>query len=348
LVSGLEGEVADHGLDWRCYAGREGYPFQFYQQLKGSPKIVRSDQFVADAKAGTLPPVCFMYHDSPLDEHPPADITQGMNTIWAAVAAVSAAGEWNDTVFLLTWDDWGGYDDSVPSPAVEYTPDNVQVAYGPRVPLLMFGGRVRPGIDSRWCSHASIPRTAIQLLGLPNLGVPRVDKDPGLADRVDPTTIVTPAPPAPGTALSMPPPPHPTPSPQPLPSPPVAQPTPLAPLVLRDAKTLPAPDDVPLPAQPTLLSAAQRGAAQPTQPTKKTRTAKRAKATKRPRPKKSTVARKPATAKKTGGRQSRGRAKKLTARTLAGGKSTKKTTTTKKTKKRPAKSKARRRRPGQA
>ena len=73
---------------------------------------------------------------------------------------------------MLTWDDWGGYDDHVKTPALEYTPDNVQLALGPRVPLLMFGGPVKPGIDSRWCSHVSIPKTAIDLLGLPALGVP--------------------------------------------------------------------------------------------------------------------------------------------------------------------------------
>jgi hypothetical protein len=34
-------------------------------------------------------------------------------------------------------------------------------------PLLMFGGTVRPGIDSRWCSHVSVPKAALQVLGLP-------------------------------------------------------------------------------------------------------------------------------------------------------------------------------------
>jgi hypothetical protein len=64
----------------------------------------------------------------------------------------------------------GGYDDHVKTPVLEYTPDDVQPALGPRVPQLMFGGPVKPGIDSRWCSHASIPKTAMQLLGLPALG----------------------------------------------------------------------------------------------------------------------------------------------------------------------------------
>ena len=64
--------------------------------------------------------------------------------------------------FMLTLDDWGGYDDHVATRNVEITPDGVQVAYGPRVPLLLFGGPVRPGIDSRWYAHASLPKTVIQ------------------------------------------------------------------------------------------------------------------------------------------------------------------------------------------
>ena len=34
-------------------------------------------------------------------------------------------------MFLLTWDDWGGFDDHVATPNVEHTPDGVQLAYGP-------------------------------------------------------------------------------------------------------------------------------------------------------------------------------------------------------------------------
>jgi hypothetical protein len=246
----LPGLAADHGMAWKCYAGSDHYPFFFYQQLKGSANIVPSAQFVTDAAAGTLPELCFMYHDSPLDEHPPANVTQGMTAIWQAVDAVVAAGQWNETVFLLTWDDWGGYDDHVATPVVEYTPDNVQLAYGPRVPLLMFGGPVRPGIDSRWCSHVSIPKTAMQLLGLPAIGVARLDNDAGLADRID-ASVTNPAPPAVGAAITLPPAPQPPPRPAPLPPYPAAAPIPVPPVVLRDGSTLPAPNDAPLAHQPS-------------------------------------------------------------------------------------------------
>ncbi|MER6030974.1 alkaline phosphatase family protein [Streptomyces sp. NPDC001851] len=246
----LPGLAQDNGLSWKAYTGATGYPVEFYQQLKGSANIVRSakpsQQFLNDAANDSLPTLAMVWHDEPFDEHPTADVSLGMDAVWQAVDAVVQAGRWNETVFLLTWDDWGGFDDHVATPNVEYTPDGVQLAYGPRVPLLMFGGRVRPGIDSRWCSHVSLPKTALQLLGLPPLGVPRVDNDGGLADLVDLAGGggTMPQPPAFGSQIRLPAPPQPTPQPAPLPPSPVAGPKLVDEVILRDGTSLGRPRDV--------------------------------------------------------------------------------------------------------
>lgn len=238
----LPGHAEDHGISWRCYTADHAYPAGFYSQLHGSRNLVSSSQFVKDAKAGSLPALCYLWHNSPYDEHPPADVTIGMRAVQEAVDAVVEGGGWDETVFLLTWDDWGGWDDHVATPNVEQTADGVQVAYGPRVPLLMFGGAVPHVIDSRWCSHVSVPKTALQLLGLPPLGVPRVDDDAGLADLVAPTASVAP-PPVAGAPIALPPPPVPPRSPSPPPaSPGHRQATPE--VRLRDGSSLPAPNDV--------------------------------------------------------------------------------------------------------
>jgi hypothetical protein len=42
----------------------------------------------------------------------------------------------------------------------------------------MFGGKVSQGIDAQWHSHACVPKTVIDLLRLPPMGVPRVDTAP--------------------------------------------------------------------------------------------------------------------------------------------------------------------------
>jgi len=178
-------------------------------------------------------------------EHPVADVSKGQNKIWQAVDAIANAGHWQDTVFLVTWDDWGGWDDHVATPNVEHTLDGVQLAYGPRVPLLMFGGQVRPGVDSRWNSHVSIGKTVLDLLGLPPLGVPRLDSAVSLADLIDPT-LTNPPPPAFGTTITQAAPPTPPPTPTPAPPPPVASSAAVGPVILRGGGTLPPPNDQPV------------------------------------------------------------------------------------------------------
>jgi len=237
------GHAEDHRLRWKAYTGSSSYPVSFYAQLTGSPNIVRSDRLVADA--ADLPALSMVWHDSPFDEHPVADVSKGQNKIWQAVDAIANAGHWQDTVFLVTWDDWGGWDDHVTTPNAEHTPDGVQLAYGPRVPLLMFGGQVRPGIDSRWNSHVSIGKTVLDLLGLPPLGVPRLDEAVSLADLIDPT-LTNPPPPKFGSTITQPAPPTPPPTPTPAPPPPMATSAAVGPVILRGGGTLPPPNDQPV------------------------------------------------------------------------------------------------------
>jgi hypothetical protein len=163
----LPGAAEDAGVSWRCYCPYGGYPVSFYSQLKGSANVTTPAQFEADVAAGQMAALSMIWHARPEDEHPPADVTLGEDAVQAAVDAVVAAGKWERTVLLLTYDDWGGRDDHVTTPNVEHTSDGIQCAYGPRVPLLMFGGPVAATIDSRWNSHVAIPRTALQLPGLP-------------------------------------------------------------------------------------------------------------------------------------------------------------------------------------
>ncbi|HEY2653377.1 MAG TPA: hypothetical protein VGI50_15735, partial [Solirubrobacteraceae bacterium] len=88
-------------------------------------------------------------------------------------------------------------------------------------------------------------------LGLPALGVARVDQAPTLADLVDPSRTPSPAPPAYGTTAPVPPAPSPPVAPNPTPPPPTGPPQPVGDIVLRDGSPLPPPNDAPLPQQPT-------------------------------------------------------------------------------------------------
>jgi len=141
--------------------------------------------------------------------------------------------------------DWGGYDDHVVTPNLEHNPGGVRLAYGPRVPLLMFGGRVKPGIDSRRNGHTTIGKTILDLPGLPPLGVPRLDTAPTLADLVATAAKPSAVPPAHGTTITQPTPPSPAPTPTPVPPPPSPDSATVSPVLLRDGGTLPPPHDQP-------------------------------------------------------------------------------------------------------
>ncbi|MCW2752737.1 MAG: hypothetical protein JWQ32_148, partial [Marmoricola sp.] len=241
------------GVSWAAFPDGSGYPTKFYASLNtpaGVANIHPPSEFIPMAKAGTLPQVCYVWSPSGFDEHPPATnnpgyVTAGHDLVWQRVQAVIDGGGWAETTFILTWDDWGGYADSIRTPTIETVadalhPNGFAAIGGSRIPLIMFGGMVKQGIDPRWHSHASLPKTVIDLLELPAMGVPRVDTAPSLAERVDPS-LSRPVPPAYGVAVVQPTPP----SRAPAPVDPGAWPgptgKPMPALVTLDGSTLPAP-----------------------------------------------------------------------------------------------------------
>jgi hypothetical protein len=244
------------GRTWGAFVDQDHYPAKLVTELSDAsaqPYVHGPGSFVTLAHAGTLPDLCYVWSPAGFDEHPPSTpntpdyITNGHDLVWREVDAVVAAGGWADTVFMLTWDDWGGYADHLPTPSIETLPDALhpagyQAIAGSRIPLILFGGTVMQGIETQWHSHASIGKTAIDLLGLEPLGVARVDSAPSLAGRVD-RSLSRPAPPAYGSSIRQPSPP--------VPLPPVSPTKPwagqlntaMAPIVLNGGGTLPAPTD---------------------------------------------------------------------------------------------------------
>ncbi len=245
------------GLSWAAFPDVNNYPLQYYAELNTPDAQAHihptSSDFITLAKAGQLPRLSYVWAPDGASEHPPSGksdpqyVARGQHAVWSRVDAVVQGGGWADTVFILTWDDWGGYADHVVTPDIERVPDALhpggfQAIGGSRIPLLMFGGGVRQGIDSHWHSHASIPRTIIDLLGLPAFGVPRVDQAPSLAGNFS-SALRRPAPPALGSTVTQPAPPSPRPKPAPPPPWPGQLGQAMPDLVANGGKTLPAPSD---------------------------------------------------------------------------------------------------------
>src|SRR5581483_8451074 len=144
------------------------YAFDFVKALAGKNKYP-ADQFAADAKAGKLPSVSWVYADHPLSEHPPdsagertsgvGNVTDGMKWTVDQVNAVVQGGLWPKVAIFITWDDWGGWADHVAPTQVEQWTDGSQFRYGNRVPCIVVSPFAKPGpISKVQHSHVSIVR----------------------------------------------------------------------------------------------------------------------------------------------------------------------------------------------
>ncbi len=97
------------------------------------------DQFLAAAKAGSLPDVAWIVPENQVSEHPPASIKTGQAYVTTLVNAVMQGPDWDSTAIFLSWDDWGGFYDHVMPPHVDIN------GYGLRVPGLVISAYARSG-----------------------------------------------------------------------------------------------------------------------------------------------------------------------------------------------------------
>src|SRR5260370_7337366 len=86
------------------------------------PFVRTIDQFFSDAGAGTLPNVTFVtpWVGGPFrtDDHPRGDIGLGQRFIEAIYVAFTRSPQWQRGMFILTYDEWGGFFDHVRPPTV--------------------------------------------------------------------------------------------------------------------------------------------------------------------------------------------------------------------------------------
>ncbi len=169
----LPANLEAKGRSWGNYGG---YAFDFIAALAGR-NTFPSAQFVADARAGRLPTVSWVYAPHDASEHPPdpadrgdplvGNVTHGMQWTVDQVNAVVKGGLWPTTVAFVTWDDWGGWFDHVDPENVEQWTDGTQFRYGSRVGCLVLSPFARRGYVSKVRhSHVSLLKFCVQQFGV--------------------------------------------------------------------------------------------------------------------------------------------------------------------------------------
>lgn len=132
------------------------------------PLLSPIDQYFESCQAGNLPAVSFL--DPPYagpwqaDDHPHADPSAGQRFLRDVFQAFAESPCWENGLFLLTYDEWGGFFDHVRPPILpdDRASDDDATNYGQagfRVPTIMASPYALPGyVDHRTYDHTSIMR----------------------------------------------------------------------------------------------------------------------------------------------------------------------------------------------
>lgn len=152
--------------------------------------------FFADAAAGTLPNFSIIdpqfLGPTQNDDHPASDVRLGQALIATIYAALAKSPDWKHCLFLVVYDEHGGFHDHVAPPTTpDERPEFQQLGF--RVPTLAIGPYVRKGVVSTTFDHASIIKTLTNRFNLPVLNQ-RVAGASDLSSVLDPALYKNPQP----------------------------------------------------------------------------------------------------------------------------------------------------------
>ncbi|MCC6551723.1 MAG: alkaline phosphatase family protein [Polyangiaceae bacterium] len=195
----------DAGISSKNYYHDVAWCSGAYFKLGGLGSI---ESFFADAAAGTLPAFSIIdpqfFGGGANDDHPDHDIQLGQVLMAAVYSALAQSPQWNQCLFVLTYDEHGGFFDHVAPPTkIDEDPEFTQLGF--RVPSIVAGPYVRRGCAvTTPFEHVSVVKTLRTRFGIPSLNA-RVDATNDLSACINPAYIGNPQPPVvmPQMSVSM-------------------------------------------------------------------------------------------------------------------------------------------------
>jgi phospholipase C len=160
--------LRDKGVEWRYYHGSISF-VSLICNFNVADRVFGFSDFIADAAAGTLPPVVYIdpfFNNN--DDHPPVHPINGQELIAAVYTALATSPQWKNCLLVVTYDENGGFFDHVAPPKT--VDDRASVGFdqlGFRVPTLVAGPYVKQGhVSSVTYDHTSALRHLERTFGL--------------------------------------------------------------------------------------------------------------------------------------------------------------------------------------
>ena len=163
------------GITWKVYnLGWDSVPygntdnvFVFWKRYAHDPRTLGSKgSYLNDLRRDRLPQVSFLIpsYARGWDEHPPADVSVGMGIQEETITALRASSAWESSVYIITYDEHGGYFDHVAPPPVD------AFGLGVRIPTWIVSPWAKPGhIEPTTYDFGSILKFIERVYGLPTL-----------------------------------------------------------------------------------------------------------------------------------------------------------------------------------
>jgi len=189
----------DPSRSWRVYSHDSDEVMQLYPNVKrtAANSALFAERFLSDVAADRLPSYSFIipgffgeHHQPANSMHAPQDVRPAERLVADIYGALRDHPEvWKKTLFMIVFDENGGYYDHVPPPKT-VSPDNIAgrldqpflvpfdfKRLGLRVPCILVSPWFKAGVDSTVYSHSTIPGSVIEAFGLPKGFLTKRDKE---------------------------------------------------------------------------------------------------------------------------------------------------------------------------